>query len=84
MTPAQRVDSMFQRLDSDSDGKLSKDETSAMGQFGEMLMQADSNSDGFVEKAEATKAMAQMRRRGGGPGGPGGPGGGPGGGGPPR
>lgn len=86
-TPAMLVDRAFES-DADKDGKISTAEMEAMDERRkQMLVGADANADGFVDRDEmttaATAAMARMRQ-GGGPGGggpPGGPGGGPAGGG---
>ncbi len=60
------------QLDKDGDGKISKDEApEPMQQYFDMM---DANKDGFIDRAEATKATAMRRAAGqGGAGGPGGP-----------
>ncbi|MDP7302031.1 MAG: hypothetical protein QGG09_02960, partial [Pirellulaceae bacterium] len=68
---------MIQRLDSNSDGKVTMDELPE--RLRSRLTGADTNSDGTLSAAELTAAFAKMQAAGGG-GGPGG--GGPGGGGP--
>jgi RND family efflux transporter MFP subunit len=84
-SPATLVD-RYLESDVDKDGKLSKDEITALDERAkEALADADRNADGFLDRAElmtaASQAMARMRERmGAGGGGP--PGGGPGGGGP--
>lgn len=76
------LSAMMQRIDSDSDGKISKTEASSMGPLAAGFPQADANQDGFLDLAELTKAMQKLRaareKSGGpegGPAGPGGPGG---------
>lgn len=73
------LSAMMQRIDSDSDGKISKTEASSMGPLAAGFATADSNQDGFLDLAELTKAMQKLRaarENSGGPqGGPGGPGG---------
>lgn len=75
----QMVDGMFQKYDTNGDGKVDPEE---MGKLEErtkgFLSRADSNKDGTVEKAEAIKAMGAMMQGGGrgGAGGGGRPGGG--------
>ncbi|XZE32259.1 HlyD family efflux transporter periplasmic adaptor subunit [Pirellulaceae bacterium SH501] len=76
------LSAMMQRIDSDSDGKVSKTEASSMGPLASGFSQADANQDGFLDLAELTKAMQKLRaareKSGGpegGPAGPGGPGG---------
>ena len=83
------VDQTFTTLDSDSDGKISKEEMAAGDQRAKAFLgKADGDNDGFITKDEANAAfgemMQKMRQRGGpGAGGPGGGGfGGPGQGGP--
>ncbi len=73
------LSAMMQRIDSDSDGKISKAEASSMGPLASGFGSADSNQDGFLDLAELTKAMQKLRaarEKSGGPeGGPGGAGG---------
>jgi multidrug efflux pump subunit AcrA (membrane-fusion protein) len=72
------LSAMMQRIDSDSDGKISKTEASSMGPLAAGFPQADANQDGFLDLAELTKAMQKLRaarEKSGGPAGPGGPGG---------
>lgn len=59
--PAQIVSMMFQRLDKNSDGKISQDEWPAerSGDFAT----TDANSDGGVDTAEMTTAMSKMMER---------------------
>ncbi len=77
------VDMVFQRSDTDSDGKISKAEADGNEMMKRGFDDSDANKDGFVDKAEMTAAMKKRMSQGGaggGPGGaPGGPGGGPGG-----
>lgn len=73
------LSAMMQRIDSDSDGKISKTEASSMGPLASGFASADANQDGFLDLAELTKAMQKLRaarEKSGGPeGGPGGAGG---------
>lgn len=64
---------MIQRLDTNSDGKVTMDELPEG--LKARMTGADSNGDGTLSAAELTAAFAKMRAAGGGPGGP--PGGGP-------
>ncbi|MDP6468331.1 MAG: HlyD family efflux transporter periplasmic adaptor subunit [Pirellulaceae bacterium] len=64
---------MIQRLDSNSDGKVTMDELPE--RLRSRMTGADTNSDGTLSAAELTAAFAKMQAAGGGPGG-GGPGGG--------
>ena len=79
MNPEAIVDMVFQRSDSDSDGKISKAEADGNEMLKAGFDMSDANKDGFIDKAEMTDAMKKRRQAGGGGGGPGGPGGGPGG-----
>ncbi|MBO51368.1 MAG: hypothetical protein CMJ69_11360 [Planctomycetaceae bacterium] len=53
--------SFLQRLDKDSDGKVSKEE--APGRMKESFDETDTNSDGFLDKAELDKLVEAMRAR---------------------
>lgn len=59
-------DDMFNRLDANGDGKITKDE--ARERMKEQFDKVDANSDGGIDKDEMRKAAEQMR--GGRPGGP--------------
>lgn len=83
--PSARLAEFIKRADTDSDGKISKDEFSNMGkrESEDRFSKMDANSDGFVDQAEVATIAQNMRR---GPEGqgmrrPGGEGGPPGGGG---
>lgn len=82
--PGSRVAEFLKRVDSDGDGKISKDEFGNMGkrEAEDRFSRMDGNKDGFVDQAEMTATAQNMRR---GPDGqgmrrPGGEGGPPGGG----
>lgn len=85
--PGARLAEFIKRADTDSDGKISKDEFSNMGkrESEDRFSKMDANSDGFVDQAEVASIAQNMRRgpegqgmrRPGGEGGP--PGGGEGG-----
>lgn len=69
------VDGMMSRYDSNSDGKIDKDEQSGLSERAKgFIGGADSDGDGSISKDELTKAAAKMmeRFRGGGGGRPGG------------
>lgn len=84
MNPEAIVGMIMGRVDTNSDGKISKDEASADENMKKFFDESDSNKDGSLDRAELTASMKKrMANRGGGAGGPGGPGGGPGAGGPP-
>jgi RND family efflux transporter MFP subunit len=74
------VQSIMDRLDKDTDGKISKAESQEDSNFASRFDDGDLNKDGFVDKAEMTSSMRKMMaaRAGmsGGPGGEGGAGGG--------
>jgi HlyD family secretion protein len=53
--------SFLQRLDKNADGKVSKDE--APGRMKESFDETDTNSDGFLDKAELDKLVEAMRAR---------------------
>lgn len=59
---------LFKRLDANGDGKLSKDELPE--RFGQRIMQADADKDGFVTKEEFAEVAKRMAGGRGGPGGP--------------
>jgi Ca2+-binding EF-hand superfamily protein len=60
-----RLAEMFQRLDSNNDGKISKDE--AKGPLAESFDRFDQNKDGFVDKDEARRALERLMPPGGTP-----------------
>ena len=74
------VQTIMDRLDKDTDGKISKAESQEDSNFSSRFDDGDLNKDGFVDKAEMTSSMRKMMAArasmNGGPGGPGGPGGG--------
>jgi hypothetical protein len=88
--PAAAVAAIFSRVDSDGDGKISKEEAAADERMAAAFATNDKNSDGSIDKAELLSSFAQRAggkkggsgKGGGGPrgeggGGPGGEGGGP-------
>ncbi|NNC90340.1 MAG: hypothetical protein HKN82_17945 [Akkermansiaceae bacterium] len=52
---------MFKRIDTDGDGKISKDE--APDRMAENFAQIDGNADGFIDKEEQEKLIEMMRQR---------------------
>ncbi|MEZ6096570.1 MAG: HlyD family efflux transporter periplasmic adaptor subunit [Pirellulaceae bacterium] len=81
--PSAMLDRMFDRYDTNGDGKIDAQEISSVsGRGADMLSGADGNGDGEITKDELSKAAEKMMQGGGfGGGGPGGGGGrGPGGG----
>jgi multidrug efflux pump subunit AcrA (membrane-fusion protein) len=66
--PAQIVQFMMQNMDTDGDGVLSSDELAAIedAQRRDQMIQADTNGDGAVDRAELTAAASQFSRQGGG------------------
>ncbi|MCE3017236.1 MAG: HlyD family efflux transporter periplasmic adaptor subunit [Pirellula sp.] len=81
MNPEAIVGMIMGRVDTNSDGKISKDEASADENMKKFFDESDSNKDGSLDRAELTANMKKrMANRGSGAGGPGG---GPGAGGPP-
>jgi len=56
---AKHVDDVFARLDTDKDGKISKDEASKGRRLSQHFDAVDTDHDGFVTKAELGTAMAQ-------------------------
>jgi Ca2+-binding EF-hand superfamily protein len=67
-----RVKEQIERLDTNKDGKISKDE--AKGPLAENFDRLDLNKDGYLDKDELTRAMTRLAMQGG-PGGAVGPGG---------
>ena len=57
-TPEEMSARIFQQMDGNKDGKLSRDEMSE-GPFGELFDRADTNKDGFVSQAELLAAIQQ-------------------------
>ena len=55
---AKHVDDVLARLDTDKDGKISKDEASKGPRLSKHFDEVDTDHDGFVTKAELTAAMA--------------------------
>lgn len=79
MDPTQMAGMIMQRLDSDGDGKISKEEMPE-GEGRDRFDQTDANKDGFVDAAEMGAAIGRRMKAMQAGGGMGGPGGGPGGG----
>ncbi len=69
--PAQIAQRIMESLDTDGDGVLSSDELAAIDDADrrDRMMQADTNGDGSVDRAELMASFARMSREGGGPGG---------------
>jgi multidrug resistance efflux pump len=65
MDPAAIVSMIFGRLDKNKDGKISADEIPA--DQADRMSSSDANGDGFIERAELQKAMAERMSVGGGP-----------------
>jgi Ca2+-binding EF-hand superfamily protein len=62
---------MLQRLDTDSDGKISQDEASTSEQMKEGFAKMDINGDGSIDENEITTSIKKrMQQQGGGAGGP--------------
>jgi len=55
---AKHVDDVLARLDTNKDGKISKDEASKGPRLSKHFDEVDTDHDGFVTKAELTAAMA--------------------------
>ena len=64
MDPAAVVSMIFGRLDKNKDGKISTDEIPA--DQAARMSSSDANGDGFIERAELQKAMAERMSAGGG------------------
>ena len=81
MSPDAIVGMIMQRMDTNTDGSLSKEEVASDDRMKSSFADYDANKDGKVDRSELSvgfkKRMAAMGA--GGPGGPGGPGGGGGG-----
>lgn len=56
---AHRVDEVMARLDTDKDGKISKDEASKGRRLAKHFDDVDADHDGFVTKAELEAAFAR-------------------------
>lgn len=76
-SPGAIVTRIFQRLDTNSDGKISLEEAAADERTAGRFSETDKNGDGLLDRGEMTSGMAARMSRGagtaGGPGGPGGP-----------
>ena len=58
------VQSTLEQFDSDKDDKLSADEVGSMPEFVKTAyLEGDKDKDGFVDKAEITQVLADMRKR---------------------
>jgi len=55
---AHHVDDVFARLDTDKDGRISKDEASAGPRLSKHFDKVDVDHDGFITRAELTTAIA--------------------------
>jgi Ca2+-binding EF-hand superfamily protein len=55
---AKRIDTVFARLDTDKDGKISKAEASKGPRLSKHFDAVDTDHDGFVTRAELTAAFA--------------------------
>jgi len=55
---AQHVDDVLARLDTDKDGRISKDEASKGPRLSKHFDEVDADHDGFITKAELSTAMA--------------------------
>src|SRR5262245_17347925 len=75
-TPEQIVDMILQRMDTNKDGKISKEE--AKDRIAENFAAIDTNKDGYLDRAELLVMARRMVQSGPPPGRPGGPFGGPG------
>ena len=65
--PSAMIDGMMKRYDSNSDGKIDKDELGKLSdQAKGFVGRADSNGDGEITKEEMKSAMEKMMRQGGG------------------
>jgi Ca2+-binding EF-hand superfamily protein len=58
---AEKFQAMLQKLDTDHDGKVSRDEFANGG--GTLFDMADTNHDGVVDKAELQQAVERMKSR---------------------
>jgi Ca2+-binding EF-hand superfamily protein len=56
---AHRLDEVMARLDTDKDGKISKDEASKGRRLSKHFEQVDADHDGFVTRAELEAAFAR-------------------------
>jgi multidrug resistance efflux pump len=76
-SPGAIVTRIFQRLDTNADGKISLEEAASDERTAGRFSETDKNGDGLLDRGEMTSGMAARMSRGagaaGGPGGPGGP-----------
>lgn len=61
--PAQMVETIISRLDSDGDGKISKAEAASNPRTNENFEKNDANGDGFIDKSEMQSSMQRMRQQ---------------------
>ncbi len=60
---APNAEQLFERLDQNKDGKISKDELSAIGERGQRFAQADADKDGDITREELQAALTRIREQ---------------------
>lgn len=60
-TATQPTQQKHMKLDTNGDGRISKEEAAKSPKFAERFEQMDANKDGFVDKADREARMAQRR-----------------------
>jgi Ca2+-binding EF-hand superfamily protein len=62
-SPAELADRVMKRLDTNKDGRISRDEAKAGPRIEKHFDRIDADRDGFVAKAELVSALEKLQKR---------------------